>query len=644
MPWSASFSAGCVGLTLVPIRSKVRFPTIRADQANQEQERAEGKPDRSRNRRQETQRHEPVEQNPNRQDDKQEQRRKDENAWNIPFVWHVYPSGHIPVTAKQQLVTRLSQPPASAGWAGESEYALMSAGKSDRTFSERGALSMRQGVIHLVNPKTDSLTTRPLYLNRALYSPIAGLLAVAAAIPRERYEVVLTDENIEEVDFDLKCDLVGISAMTAYVNRGYEIADEFRRRGVKVIMGGVHPSFMSKEALTHCDAVCIGEAELILPKILADLEDGSLGGTYRSDKLHPMVGIPMPRYDLVKRHRYVNKTFVQTSRGCHQGCTFCAEPLMNGLKFRYRPIDEVMYEVDNCGSRMISINDADFFGTPDRPKEVMRALKGRKVRWQAGVTSKLAQDDRMLELAAESGCTMLSIGFESISRDTLKSVHKHVNRPEQFAELVEKVHSYGIAVFGLFMFGFDGDDTDTFQETARFNIEANYDAVAYSVLTPYPGTLTWYEMKKANRIVSFDWEKYDQANVVYRPAKMTGEDLRLGHIGAYKTFYSASSIARRFPWKGGRNVVEWSIYNMFMKKGSATDRKDKIADATPEPELAPIPPLLPVKREWRDAVLEAIGVSEESYSTAHRSAPVRDPVVPIHLPATAAAPGHAQVP
>ena len=125
-----------------------------------------------------------------------------------------------------------------------------------------------------------------------------------------------------------------------------------------------------------------------------------------------MVGVPMPRYDLVKRHRYVNKTFVQTSRGCHQGCTFCAEPLMNGLKFRYRPVDEVMYEVDNCGSRMISINDADFFGTPERPKEVMRALKGRKVRWQAGVTSKLAQDDSMLELAAESGCTMLSIGFE----------------------------------------------------------------------------------------------------------------------------------------------------------------------------------------------------------------------------------------
>jgi radical SAM superfamily enzyme YgiQ (UPF0313 family) len=178
--------------------------------------------------------------------------------------------------------------------------------------------------------------------------------------------------------------------------------------------------------------------------------------------------------------------------------------------------------MENCGARTISTNDADFFCTPERPKEMMRALKGRGLRWQAGVTSKLAQDDRMLELAAESGCTMLSIGFESISRETLKSVHKHVNRPENFMALAEKVHSYGIMVFGPFMFGFDGDNTSVFDKTFKFNIAAKYDACAYSVLTPYPGTLTWYEMKKANRIVSFDWTMYDQGHVVYRPRHVGG--------------------------------------------------------------------------------------------------------------------------
>ena len=315
----------------------------------------------------------------------------------------------------------------------------------------------------------------------------------------------------------------------------------------------------------------------------------------------------MPRYDLIKRNRYVNRTFVQTSRGCHQGCTFCAEPLMNGLKVRYRPVEDVIREIENCGCRTISINDADFFAMPERPKEIMRALKGRGIRWQAGVTSKLAQDDRMLELAAASGCTMLSIGFESISRDTLESVHKHVNRPETFAPLVKKVHSYGIMVFGLFMFGFDSDDPSVFQQTARFNIEADFDACAYSVLTPYPGTLTWYEMKKAGRIVSFDWDKYDQANVVYRPAQMSGDELRLGQAAAYETFYSLSSLARRFPLRGKRSRLQWSIYNLFMKRGARhrSRKRDRRTDGAAQ--RVPMPPILPLKREWRDAVIEASG-------------------------------------
>ena len=132
---------------------------------------------------------------------------------------------------------------------------------------------MRTRIIHLINPKTDSLTTRPLYLNRALYSPLAGLLAVAATIPRDQYEVMLTDENIETIDFDLKADFVGISALTSYVNRGYEIADQFRANGVPVVMGGVHPSSMTQEALKHCNAVVIGEVELVIDQLLG----GSFG-------------------------------------------------------------------------------------------------------------------------------------------------------------------------------------------------------------------------------------------------------------------------------------------------------------------------------------------------------------------------------
>ncbi len=211
----------------------------------------------------------------------------------------------------------------------------------------------------------------------------------------------------------------------------------------------------------------------------------------------------------------------------------------------------------------------------------------------------------MLELAAESGCFMLSIGFESISRNTLKSVHKHVNRPETFAALVEKLHSYGIMVFGLFMFGFDGDGPEVFDETVSFNIDAKYDACAYSTLTPYPGTLTWYEMKKANRIVSFDWSKYDQGHVVFLPGQMSAGELCWGGNRAYKRFYSASSIASRFPLRGARRRAQWTIYNLFMRKGSITEKIGTVPPPTAEPDEAPMPPILPIKREWREAVLEA---------------------------------------
>lgn len=463
---------------------------------------------------------------------------------------------------------------------------------------------MRTRTIHLINPKANSFTTRPMYFNRALYSPLAGLLAVAALIPEDRYRVVLTDENIEPIDFDLEADLVGISAMTSYVKRGYQIADAFRRRGIPVIMGGVHPSFMPAEALTHADAVVVGEAELVMARVLEDLKAGSLKGIYKADRLHPMVGMRLPRYDLVKSNRYVNRTYIQTSRGCHHACAFCAEHLMNGLRFRYRPIDEIIAEIDACGERVISLNDADFFGTPKRAAEVMDALKGRGIRWQAGVNSREALDDRLLERAAASGCYMLSIGFESISRNTLRGVHKYQNSPETFHALVEKVQSYGILVFGLFMFGFDGDDPSVFEETARFNIDAGYDVCAYSVLTPYPGTVTWYEMQNEGRIISYDWDRYDQGHVLYRPARLTRQQLREGHIAAYRRFYSLSSLLRRFPVRGSRSRLYWTIYNLFFRRGEVTGRNiaEAVAPPTEPPAHPALPPLMPERAVWREMI------------------------------------------
>lgn len=464
---------------------------------------------------------------------------------------------------------------------------------------------MRTRRIYLVNPRADSAITRPMYLGRSLYSPLAGLLAVAALIPQDRYEVILTDENIEPVDFDIQADLVGISAMTSYVKRGYEIADAFRRRGVPVIMGGVHPSFMPDEALQHADAVVIGEAELVMQRVLDDLEDGSLKGTYKAERLHSMTDMAIPRYDLIKAKRYINRTFIQTSRGCHHACTFCAEQLMYGLRFRYRPVAEVLREIEVAGQRNIALNDADFFGTSERALEIMQALKGRGLSWQAGVNSGAAFDDRLLEAAAESGCNMLAIGFESLSRETLRRAHKYQNTPERYRALVDKLHSHGILVFGLFMFGFDQDEPSVFEETARFTVEAGYDVCGFSIMTPYPGTLNWFEMLKNERIASFDWNAYDQHHVVYKPVGLSPEALRDGQWLAYDRFYSPRSMVKRFPWSGGRNRALWSIYNLFYRRMEISERDAAGAIAAPgvPPEYAAKPPLMPQRADWRALIV-----------------------------------------
>jgi radical SAM superfamily enzyme YgiQ (UPF0313 family) len=193
-------------------------------------------------------------------------------------------------------------------------------------------------------------------------------------------------------------------------------------------------------------------------------------------------------------------------------------------------------------------------------------------------------------------------------------VHKHVNRPETFHELVEKVQSYGILVFGLFIFGFDNDDPSVFDETAQFNIDAGYDMAAYSVMTPYPGTLTWYQMEKAGRVVSYDWDKYDQGHIVFRPENLTPEQLREGHMRAYRKFYSLSSMAKRFPIRGTRSRLHWSLYNMFFRKGEVTGRDidNAVAEPTLPPTHIPVPPIMPLKREWREAVLEGMGEAAEA--------------------------------
>lgn len=462
-------------------------------------------------------------------------------------------------------------------------------------------------LVYLINPKADCFTSKPLIFNKVLYSPLAGLLQIACLFPEEKYEIILTDENIEPIDFDLKCDLVCISAMTSYVKRGYAIADSFRRKNIPVIMGGVHPSFMPHEALEHADAVCVGEAETVFARILADLEMNQLKGIYKADTLCDLSTMSSPRMGLIKRNRYINKTFIQTARGCPSACAFCAEHLMNGVNYRFRPIADVVEEIKSCGDKSISINDVDVFSVKGRTKELLTALKPLNVKWQAAVSCRLAHDEELLELAAASGCNMLSIGFESISHSNLKSAHKMGNNPDTYARLIEKIHSYGMMVFGLFIFGFDSDDEDTFCETLKFAIDNKIDACGFSVMTPYPGTILFYRMLQEKRITSFDWDKYDQGYIVYQSKGLTPEKLWQGHKMVYKNFYSYRSMLKRYPYFDKRSKGMWLLMNMFFRRGevSGIDVPHPIIDDDTKLLFMPSVPMLPQNEGWRDIIANA---------------------------------------
>ena len=425
---------------------------------------------------------------------------------------------------------------------------------------------MSKPVLYFIVPRDECFSTKPICRGKALYSPTAGLLALSAVTPVEQWDIVLTDENIEPVDFDRRCELVAISIMTVYARRGYAIADAFRSRGKKVVMGGVHATHLPYEALDHADAVVVGEAELVWGKVLLDTKEGCLDGIYHADRWFDMQGMKHPRRDLLQRERYVVTDFVQTSRGCPHNCTFCCERGVNGDRYRFRPISEVIQEIEALPSREIGIYDLDVFSKPARAYKLMEAMVPLRKRWQGGVSSRIAENDELLEMARKSGCYMLSIGFESISAESLEESNKGFNLPERYTALVKKIHSYGIMVFALNMFGFDSDDESVFEKTAKFWIEARADACAFSVLTPYPGTPLFHRLRAEGRITSYDWSKYDQGNVVLVPKQMSQETLRDGHRYAYETFYSWESILHRFPVLGSRDRFFWGLTNDFMRR------------------------------------------------------------------------------
>jgi radical SAM superfamily enzyme YgiQ (UPF0313 family) len=381
------------------------------------------------------------------------------------------------------------------------------------------------------------------------YLPRLGLGILAALTPPED-EVVYTDDVVRpfDVERDVKdVDLVGISVDSKTARRSYDIADAYRRRGVKVVLGGIHPTALPEEGLEHADSVVVSEAEALWPRVLSDFKRGALAPIYRGP-LPDLGGKPPARRDLFTSKKYIPFKVVQTMRGCPYPCEFCSVSTANGTTMRFRPADEVLAELRSLG-KLIMFGDDNVMIHRKYSEDLFRRMAPLGKHWIGQCSLAAVKRIENVKLMAESGCKALFIGFESIDEKTVRFTGKRQNRPSQYREILEMLHEHGISTWGSFVFGFDTDDSEVFERTAEFGIEMQLTMALYAILTPYPGTRLYKRLASEGRLTDARWwlrRDHDAGSPYFLPKQMSREALREGWLRAWKRFYSPRGIWQRW--------------------------------------------------------------------------------------------------
>jgi radical SAM superfamily enzyme YgiQ (UPF0313 family) len=374
------------------------------------------------------------------------------------------------------------------------------------------------------------------------YSMLSSLY-VAAAVPRD-VEVEIIDEDVEPVNFDTDADIIGISFMTFNAPHAYEIADKFRNeKGKPVIVGGYHPTFMPDEALQHADAVCIGEAEAVVPQMIQDFKLGVLQRKYCNGSVN-LKGLAVPNRRLIRKRAYAMVDALQATRGCPYRCKFCSISSFFRHEFRGRPADEVIDELRTLGKYVLFMDDNITTDT-DYAKELFTKMIPLEKRWFSQCSISIAYDNELLRLACESGCRGLFVGLESMSQANLDGWLKNFCKARDYGWAIDRIHQAGIGVYAGIVLGNDGDTPEIFRQTLQFLHGSKVDALQATILTPFPGTDLFDEMECQGRIVDRDWAHYDFGHVVFEPWNMSRKTLKEGHDSLLEQFYSWRSIISR---------------------------------------------------------------------------------------------------
>ena len=372
---------------------------------------------------------------------------------------------------------------------------------------------------------------------------------VAALVPKD-IQVEIKDDLLEEITFQEKCDLVGLSFMSHQAPRAYQLAAGFRRRGIPVVMGGFHATLAPEECQEHADALVLGEAEEAWPRLLGDFQAGRLQSLYQAEALSDLRNLPVPRYDLLnlKKYKLLNIPS-QTTRGCPYACNYCEVTQVYGGKFRHRPLDEVIHEIKEIrrltGSDFIYFVDDNFVANRRHAMAIMERLIPLKLIYGCLATANVGDDPEVLDLMARSGCLHVNIGMESISPASLKAINKKQNKVQDYERQFKALRDRGIGYSVNVMFGLDGDTPAIFDTTVDFLIRTKAPVSFMFILAPRPGTKVRDQLLSQGRIFDHDWTNYCGFRVVFHPKHMTARELEEGYWRAHRRFYSPLSILQR---------------------------------------------------------------------------------------------------
>lgn len=380
----------------------------------------------------------------------------------------------------------------------------------------------------------------------SLFPPLGQ--ATLAGYLDENDDVRLQDEHVETLDLDDEPDLPDLVVIQVYITsakRSYEIADHYRRRGAHVCLGGLHVTSLPGEAAQHADTIFIGPGEDTWPAFLRDFRAGRPGKIYRS-QIRTLDGLPKIRRDLIKRHLYLVPNSIVVSRGCPHTCDFCYKEAFfeGGKSFYTQTVDDALREIERLPGRHLYFLDDHLFGNPRFASALFDGMKGMGRLWQAAGTVKSVLAPDLLEKAVECGLRSLFVGFETLNPANLREQHKYQNLNRDYTEAIRRLHGLGVMVNGSFVFGMDDDDDSVFGRTVEWAIEQGIETATFHILTPYPGTALYQRMAAQGRMTSDDWDSFDTRHVVFRPARMSAENLEAGYWRAYRDFYRWGAIIK----------------------------------------------------------------------------------------------------